>query len=204
MRPCCPCVRRKESGSGYSDTSSGSGLNSSPLEHCKMPNTPAPNQVRGSVNHCMELEPGQQFSGTRYSVASLENMSEVSLSGSNLPRGAGQYAERANINVSPYPHVSTPNPSRVLQGSPQNGLAFPSDAYLDKGQIGNSLYGNGQHLATSPYLPAVSGHCGSCRQEARRPRTQDYLRDSQLDPYIYRGPTLSPAPRPHSKMGSDV
>lgn len=213
VRSGCPCLRRKESESGYSDTSSGSGLNSSPLERCKIPNSPAAaaaaasNQqqaARGSVNHCMELEPGHRFSGIRYSVASLENMSEVSLSGSNLPRHIGQYDDRANMNVSPYPQVSSPNPSRVMQGSPQNGLTFPSDAYLDKGQIGNSLYGNGQHLATSPYLSAVSGHCGSCRQEARRPRTQDYHPDSQLDPYMYRGPTLSPAPRPHSKMGSDV
>ena len=102
----CPagCLRVKEAGSRYStSTGSGSSLNHH-LETCKMPAAQDTLHTTGTINHCMELEPSRHLTGTRYSVSSLGNISDMDLS----PVGS----QDRNVNVSPFPEISTPGSAR--------------------------------------------------------------------------------------------
>lgn len=222
--PCCSCLRTKQTSSGFSDSSSGSCLNSLPVEHCKMP--AAGDSLRnpgiGAVNHCMELEPSRTLGETRYSLSSLANISEIDLSNSGSQSGRarsfGQFSDKRDSNVSPYPEISTPNPNRILPGSPPNGQPFRSDAYLDSGQIGNSIYGNGQPFPSSPYLTVVRAQCGICQQDALRSLNPavDYHLPFDVDQHLHNHPPQDGYPAPRSGdptlqlprngtvMGSDV
>jgi len=212
--PSCSCWGEKGSGSGYSDSSSGSCLNSLPVEHCKMPGAAdsiSPHTI-GTINHCMELEPSRHISGARYSVSSVGNISEL---GSNLSSPLDrvrhfQYGER--LNASPFPDSSTPIPAGLLGGSPLHKAGnFGPDPYLDNGQIGSSLYRPchqlHQQYPSSPYLTVVKQQCVSCLQDGSE-QIQDYHQLNQ-DPYLTRSvdsqrKCMRSEPGGSIIMGSDV
>ncbi|XP_023346137.1 uncharacterized protein LOC111715102 isoform X2 [Eurytemora carolleeae] len=213
--PSCSCWRVKESGSGYSDSSSGSCLNSLPVEHCKMPgagDSISPHTI-GTINHCMELEPSRHISGARYSVSSIGNNSEL---GSNVSSPLDrvrhlQYGERSN--VSPYPDCSTPVPGRILTSSPlqQHTGVYGVDAYQDMGQIGSNIFPScHQHYPSSPYLTVMKSQCVGCLQEGVQVQDiQDYHQFSQ-DPYLLtrsvdsQRKCMRSEPSGSIVMGSDV